>query len=80
MKAQEILDQFLTPQEVAKEYGIDESVVRRACIDGTLPCGKKGSTWLILKEDAAVKWKDITTPRPGRPKGSRNRNVQTSEQ
>jgi len=42
---------------VAREFGVDGSTVRRACINGWIPARKAdGRTWLIRRADAERRW------------------------
>lgn len=43
---------YLTVSEAATVIGVDESQVRRYCIDRKLPAEKVGQQWLIKSEDA----------------------------
>lgn len=48
---------LMTAAEVATEFGIDGSTVRRACINGWIPARKAdGRTWLIKRPDAQARW------------------------
>lgn len=47
----------MTAAEVAREFGVDGSTVRRACINGWIPARKAdGRTWLIRRADAERRW------------------------
>lgn len=43
---------YLTVAEAAVIIGVDDSQVRRYCIDGKLPAVKVGQQWLIKAGDA----------------------------
>lgn len=47
----------MTGGEVAAEFGVDGSTVRRACANGWIPARKADArTWLIRRSDAERRW------------------------
>lgn len=55
-QAYKTLNSVVTASEISELYGVEVSVVRRACIDGAIPARKSGRTWLIRRADAAARW------------------------
>lgn len=55
---------YITTKEAAALLNVDESQVRRYCIEGKLPCRKHGRDWLILRADTEC----FVPPPRGRPK------------
>lgn len=43
---------YVTASEAARIIGVDESQVRRYCIDEKLPATKVGQQWMIRESDA----------------------------
>lgn len=54
---------YLTVREAADIIGVDESQVRRYCLDSKLPAKKVGQVWLIKTDDA----KNFVRPPMGNP-------------
>jgi excisionase family DNA binding protein len=50
------LDRTITVQEASALLGIEQSVVRRACIDGKILARKTGRNWLIDRSNAEYHW------------------------
>ena len=56
-KHHDCLAAVMTGGEVAAEFGVDGSTVRRACANGWIPARKAdGRTWLIRRSDAERRW------------------------
>jgi len=46
---------FWTAQQLAKAAGVDDSYVRRLCIDGKLDASKLGNRW-VISDKVARDW------------------------
>jgi hypothetical protein len=46
----------LTIQETSEIFGVESSVIRRACLQGKIPARKSGAIWLIKYQDAHTRW------------------------
>ena len=62
-----ILCSVMTTKEVSDTYGVDSSVVRKACISGRIESRKSGGTWIMLRKDADDLWNGTTTPSASKP-------------
>jgi hypothetical protein len=57
MDYDQLLQDVMTTDEVSETYGVDSSVIRRACEQKLLPCRKSGKrVWLIPRAEAAARW------------------------
>ena len=43
--------QTLTATEAAELWRLNNSTIRRACLEGRLNCRKSGATWLVDKDE-----------------------------
>lgn len=56
-----MLEQVMTTQEIAEEYGIADATVRQTINRDAIRARKSGSTWLILRSDAERFWNRSAT-------------------
>lgn len=52
----EALREVMTVREVADEYGVEVSTIRRTCINGWILARKSGATWLMRRSDVIARW------------------------
>jgi excisionase family DNA binding protein len=61
----------MTVTQVAEEFGLDDSTVRKAIYEKRLPAVKAGGVWLVARKGAEKLWRE--KGRRGRPRKPRQK-------